>query len=419
MDPLLLAIIVGCIVAFLTAWGVGAADLANIMSTTLSSKAVSVRVAIFIAIIFEIAGALFGGGEVSHTLQHDIINTSQILDPHMFIHGMLAVSLAGATWMLTASTLGLPVSITNAIVGALVGLGCSIFGVNAIHWPNVGHIAISWVTSPLISGLVAYGIFTNIQNQVFRRRHPNRYMDRYFPIYCFVVGIIFANMLLFKILHHYDIALGRNTAFCLAIICGAFMAVLGIYLAKHLHAPANDDHHAAFNYVEKKFGILMGFTACAMVFAHGSNDVPIAMGPLTNIVTTFNGADLKLLRFPYLQHSFLLFGSIAVIIGLLMYGRKVIKTVGSGITTLTPSRAFAATIAAACTVIVATSTGIPISATQTLVGGVLGVGLARGIGALNLTVVRNIFMSWCITIPAASLLAVGYFYVLDTFVRVF
>lgn len=419
MDPLFLAIVVGCLVAFLTAWGVGAADLANIMSPTLSSKAVSVKVAIFIAIIFEIAGAMFGGSEVSHTLQYDIIDTTQITNAHVFIHGMLAVSLAGATWMLIASMLGLPVSITNAIVGALVGLGWSVFGINAIHWSSVGHIAISWVTSPLISGLLAYGIFINIQRQIFMRSHPDRYMDRYFPFYCLAVGIIFANMLLFKVLHHYDISIGRNASCGLALLCGAFMAVLGIFLAKNYKSPPTNDHHAAFSYVEKKFGILMGFTACAMVFAHGSNDVPIAMAPLTNIVTTFNSSSLRLIHFPYLRHSFLLFGSIAVIIGLLMYGRKVIATVGSGITTLTPSRAFAATLAAASTVIVATSTGIPISATQTLVGGVLGVGLARGIGALNLTVVRNIFMSWCITIPAASLLAVSYFYVLDNFVTVF
>lgn len=419
MDPLLLAIIIGCFVAFLTAWGVGAADLANIMSPTLSSKAVSVKVAIGIAIVFEIAGALFGGGQVSHTLQHDIIDTTQITNAHVFIHGMLAVSLAGATWMLLASILGLPVSITNAIVGALVGLGWSVFGVNAIHWSSVGHIAISWVTSPLIAGLVSYGIFINIQRLIFMRSHPDRYMDRYFPFYCFAVGIILANLLLFKILHHYDIGLGRNAACSLALLCGIVMAVLGIALAKDYRAPPADDRHAAFAYVEKKFGILMGFTACAMVFAHGSNDVPIAMGPLNNIVSTFSGSSLKILHFPYLQHSFLLFGSIAVIIGLLMYGRKVIATVGSGITTLTPSRAFAATLAAASTVIVATSTGIPISATQTLVGGVLGVGLARGIGALNLTVIRNIFMSWCVTIPAASLLAIGYFCLLDNFATLF
>lgn len=419
MDPILLAIVVGCLVAFATAWGVGAADLANIMSPTLSSKAVSIRVAIFIAIVFEIAGAMFGGSEVSHTLQHDIIDTTQITQVQMFIHGMLAVSLAGATWMLTASALGLPVSITNAIVGALVGLGWSVFGIDAIHWNHVGHIAISWVTSPVISGLLAFGIFINIQRQIFMRAHPDRCMDRYFPVYCFVVGIIFANMLLFKILHHYDIFLARHTTIALAVLTGALMAVLGIFLARRYHTPAAGDRHAAFHYVEKKFGILMAFTACVMVFAHGSNDVPIAVGPLTNLIGMLSNQHLQILHFPYLYHSLLLFGSIAVIIGLLMYGRKVIATVGSGITTLTPSRAFAATIAAAGTVIVATSTGIPISATQTLVGGVLGVGLARGIGALNLTVVRNIFMSWFVTIPAASLLAVAYFYVLDNFVSVF
>ena len=158
----------------------------------------------------------------------------------------------------------------------------------------------------------------------------------------------------------------------------------------------------------------MGFTACAMVFAHGSNDVPIAVAPF-NIIVNMLSTESHHILIPYLNRYALSLGSLGVVAGLLVYGRKVIETVGSGITTLTPSRAFAATFASACTVIFSTSAGIPISVTQTLVGGVLGVGLARGLGALNLNVVRNVFMSWVITIPATSLLAIGYFYLIDNF----
>lgn len=418
MDPNIIAAIVAALVGFLTAWGVGAADLANIMSTTLGSKAVGVLSAILIAIVFETLGALFGGNEVARTLRYDIIDTTLIHDPHILVHGFLAVSLAGASWMLIASSFGLPVSITNAIVGALTGLGLVAFGPQAIHWNKIIHIGVSWVTSPLLAGFCAYLIFWSIQRLILVRAHPNHYIERYFPVYCFVVGMIFAQMMVFKILHRYQIPLTGHLKFSLVIISGIVIAILGVCLGRRHHLPENADRHACFAYVEKKFGILMGFTACAMVFAHGSNDVPVAVGPLNAIFSVLSTETRELL-IPHLRGYFLLFGSAGVITGLLMYGRKVIATVGSGITTLTPSRAFAATLAAACTVILSTSTGIPISATQTLVGGVLGVGLARGIGAINLTVVRNIFMSWFITIPAASALAILYFYLFDTFITSF
>ena len=161
--------------------------------------------------------------------------------------------------------------------------------------------------------------------------------------------------------------------------------------------------------VERYFAVLMAMTACAMVFAHGSNDVALAVGPLSivhSLVMHSRQAMEMVLESNNYPAWIIFLGCIGVITGLLMYGRKVIETVGSSITALTPSRAFAATLSAATTVVVATSTGIPVSATQTLVGAVLGVGLARGIGALNLIVIRNIFTSWILTLPAASLLTI-------------
>lgn len=411
MDTISIILLIAGLVAFFTVWGVGAADLANVLSTTLGSKAVSVRTVIFIAIIFECAGALFGGQNVSYTLQHSIINLSMISDSHTIIYALLSISLAAASWMIIASILGLPASITNSIVGALVGFGWYTFGIGAINWGKILSIALSWFFSPLTSGLIAYLIFANIQRLILMRAHPDRYVERYFPIYCFVIGVIFSQMIIMKILLRFHFLPAPIYKGTLPIICGIFFSILGVLLGQRQSLVRPNDRQSAFAYVEKKFSILMAFTACAMVFAHGSNDIPIAVSPFKIIVNTLSKETHHII-IPYLNQYTLSLGSVGAIIGLLTYGRKVIATVGSGITTLTPSRAFAATFATACTVIFSTSAGIPISVTQTLVGGVMGVGLARGIGALNLTVVRNIFMSWLITIPATSILAIFYFYLL-------
>ena len=410
MDHTILIIIVAGLIAIATAWGVGSADLANILSTSIGSKAIKVSTAILIAIIFEFSGAFFGGGHVSKTLQNDIINLAMIHDQQIIIYAMLSVSLAGASWMIIASAFGLPASITNSIVGALVGFGWSVFGSSAINWSKILHITVSWVISPIVCAFISYLLFVTIQRLILIRPHPERYVKKYFYPSCFIVGLILAQMMVFKILIalHFD-DLAQHTVI-ISILTGLLCLFIGFLLnCRQKKSTVPLDRHLAFAYVEKKFSILMAFTACAMVFAHGSNDVPISVAPFSIIA--------KILYHESSQHFIhqlsiysLAFGGLSVILGLLMYGRKVIQTVGSGITTLTPSRAFAATIATACVVIFSTSAGIPISVTQTLVGGVLGVGLARGLGALNLTVVRNIFLSWFVTIPATSLLSIVYFY---------
>jgi inorganic phosphate transporter, PiT family len=409
MDHATLIIFISSLITIATAWGVGSADLANILSTSIGSKAIKVKTAIFIAIIFEFSGAFFGGGHVSKTLQNDIINLALIHQQQMIIYAMLAISLASASWMIIASAFGLPASITNSIVGALVGFGWSVFGTSAINWPKIAHIAASWIISPTVCAFISYLLFVTIQRLILIRPHPERYVKKYFYPSCFIVGLILAHMMVFKILTTLDcqrcLAHKCVILFSTGLLCMAIGFLLNC-TQKKITTPL--DRPLAFAYVEKKFSILMAFTACAMVFAHGSNDIPISVTPfsiIAKIIYRTSGTHF----IHQLNMYSLTLGGISVILGLLMYGRKVIQTVGSGITTLTPSRAFSATIATACVVIFSTGAGIPISVTQTLVGGVLGVGLARGIGALNLTVVRNIFLSWFVTIPATSLLAIFYF----------
>ncbi|MBA4697070.1 MAG: inorganic phosphate transporter [Legionella sp.] len=399
------------IFCFFMTWGVGANDLANIMSTTMGSKAITVRQAIIIAFVFEFAGALLGGSNVTETMRDGIINTNILLDqPLILIEGMLGVLLACTIWMNLASYVGVPVSITNALVGSMVGFGSIVLGPNAVHWQQVYHIALSWLTSPLISGIMGYILFISIQQAIFVQRDPLEKAKWYVPIYLLLVGSILSFITVFKGLHHFNVQLNikQNLAVCLATSIS--LSLIGVICIRHIPEPRLLNRRDRFAQVERHFAVLMGLTACAMVFAHGSNDVALAVAPLTiiyNLVATTQpiGTD----NYPT---WIILLGCAGVILGFLIHGRKVIETVGSSITALTPSRAFAATLAAATTVVMATSTGIPVSATQTLVGAVLGVGLARGIGALNLIVIRNIFTSWILTLPAASLLTILSYFML-------
>lgn len=413
MEHGLIFMVLACAVGLWMTWGVGANDLANIMSTTMGSKAVSVKQAMFIAVVFEIAGAVLGGSGVTDTIRGGIISPAVFADtPQLFIYSMLSVLMAGAVWMTTASFVGMPVSITNAIVGALVGVGAIMLGIHAVHWQEVGYIAISWIVSPAIAGVISYLLFISIKRSILGAEDPMAAAQRYVPIYLFAVGIILALMTALKGLNH---ILGNVTFLqkeIIVVVTALTIFFVGLYAIRKIRLKQRlpIDRHSQFVYIESMFSVLMAFTACAMVFAHGSNDVAIAVGPIVGIISAVKEG------YPthdgIVFYSIMLFGCLGVILGLMMYGRKVIETVGTAITTLTPSRAFAATLAAASTVVVSTSTGIPVSATQTLVGAVFGVGLARGIGALNLSVIRNIFMSWIITIPVAAGLATMFFYFL-------
>ena len=406
MDYSIIYLLVAVVLCFLMTWGVGANDLANVMSTTMGSKAVTVRQAMLIAIVFEFAGAFLGGSGVTETMRDGIINTSQLSDqPLVMIEGMLGVLFACTIWMNLASYLGVPVSITNALVGSMVGFGAVVLGPNAIHWNQVGRIAIGWVTSPMISGITAYALFISIQQTIFVKNNPLAKAKLYIPIYLFLIGSILSFITVFKGLNHFDIHLNFKQNLAVTLATSIIITIIGMIFIKRIPENPKIRRRERFIQVEKYFAVLMAMTACAMVFAHGSNDVALAVGPLTIVYSLVMNANQVFDANNY-PSWIILFGCVGVITGLLMYGRKVIETVGSAITALTPSRAFAAPLSAATTVVVATSTGIPVSATQTLVGAVLGVGLARGIGALNLIVIRNIFMSWILTLPAASILTI-------------
>lgn len=415
MDSSILYLSIAIVLCFLMTWGVGANDLANVMSTTMGSKAVTVKQAMIIAIVFEFAGAFLGGNGVTETMRDGIINTSQLSgQPLILVEGMLGVLLACTIWMNLASYIGVPVSITNALVGSMVGFGAVVLGTDAIHWNQVSHIAISWITSPMISGITAYALFISIQQTIFVQSNPLAKAKLYIPIYLFLIGSILSFITVFKGLNHFNIHLNFKQNLAVTLATSIIITAIGMIIIRRIPEHPRLSRRERFIQVEKYFAVLMAMTACAMAFAHGSNDVALAVGPLTIIHSLLMHSNQVFNANNYPAWIILL-GCFGVITGLLMYGRKVIETVGSAITALTPSRAFAATLSAATTVVVATSTGIPVSATQTLVGAVLGVGLARGIGALNLIVIRNIFMSWILTLPAASLMTILSYKVLHWF----
>jgi inorganic phosphate transporter, PiT family len=412
MEYGMIFITLACVFGFFMAWGVGANDVANAMGTSVGSKAITIKQAIIIAMIFEFAGAFLAGGQVTATIRKGIIDTSSVVgSPEIIVFGMLASLLAAGIWLLVASRLGWPVSTTHTIVGALVGFAIVGIGADAVHWGKIGTIVSSWVVSPVLAGSLAYGLFFSVQKLILGTTDPLKNARRYVPYYIFLVGFIIALVTLMKGLKHVGIHLNATETLMVATLSGVVVMLIGKYFISKLHFDPMADRHFHFTNVEKIFGVLMMITACAMAFAHGSNDVANAIGPLAAVISIVNSGGELAQKSP-LPLWVLLLGGAGIVFGLVTYGHKVIATVGTGITELTPSRGFAATLAAATTVVIASGTGLPISTTHTLVGAVLGVGLARGIAALNLNVVRTIFMSWVITLPAGAILSILFFFIL-------
>ncbi|HCH24556.1 MAG TPA: phosphate permease [Oceanospirillaceae bacterium] len=407
---LILAIIFGVFMA----WGVGANDVANAMGTSVGSGAITLRQAIVIAMIFEFAGAYLAGGEVTATIRKGIIDPLALQGtPEYLVYGMLSALLAAGTWLLIASMLGWPVSTTHSIVGAIVGFAAVAISVDAVNWGKVSTIVASWVVSPLLAGGISFFLFRSVQKLILDTDTPFENAKRYIPVYMFMVGFMITMVTLIKGLKHVFKDMGFQLSFAemfmIAAVVGIIVAFIGARLMKRVKRNKEAEEDDRYANVEKVFAILMVFTACAMAFAHGSNDVANAVGPMAAAIGTIkSGAITAKSSMP---SWVLLAGGIGIVVGLATYGYKVMGTIGKKITELTPSRGFAAELGASCTVVLASGIGLPISTTHTLVGAVLGVGLARGIAALNLRVIGNIFTSWVITLPAGAILSITFFYI--------
>lgn len=453
------------------AWNIGANDVSNAMGTSVGSGALTLRKAIVLAAILEFSGAFFLGSNVSHTMQSGLIDPQQFANSSsLFVIGMFSSLLATSLWLQIASYFGWPVSTTHAIVGAILGFGGVLGGAEAIKWSEVGSIALSWVISPVLSALFSFIIFSMLQKKVLYAINPVKASRRLVPI---LIGVVFATFTISVLLgglNNLSIKLTPLESIGVALTVGCFTYLCALIWVKNMKIPeelllykkhnytqqiyslnktlkhlkraeviadgeakeelthllstihalneklnlkaGRQNIHSEYQIVEKMFAILQILSACYVAFAHGANDVANAIGPI--------GAVLNKLSFEGLKSSgagvptwLLGFGGAGIVIGLATWGWRVIQTIGKKITELTPTRGFSAEFGAAITILFASKLGMPISTTHCIVGAVLGVGLAKGISALNLRTLRDIALSWIITIPSAAVLSIILFYIIS------
>lgn len=402
---LALAIIFG----FFMAWGVGANDVANAMGTSVGAKAITIKQAIIIAMIFEFAGAYLAGGEVTSTIRKGIIDPELLGDqPELLVYGMMSALLAAGIWLFIATTYGWPVSTTHSIVGAIVGFAAVGISVDAVNWGKVGEIVSSWVISPVLAGTMSFLLYMSVRKFIFDTADPFKSAKRAVPVYIFMMGYVISMVTMVKGLKHVGLDLSFEQSLMYSFGAAGFVTLVGVIALTRIKRVIESSHYDLIN-LERIFGVLMIFTACAMAFAHGSNDVANAIGPLAavNSIVSSGGIVAQKAQMP---HWLLLLGGGGIVAGLALYGYRVMRTIGTQITELTPSSGFAAELAAASTVVVASAYSLPVSTTHTLVGGVLGVGLARGMAALNLRMIGTIFVSWMVTLPAGAFLSIIFFF---------
>ena len=393
-------------------WGIGANDVANAMGTSVGSGGITIKQAIIIAAIFEFAGAFIAGGNVTKTIRKGIIDPELVVGtPELLLFGMLAALLAAAIWLMIASINGWPVSTTHSIIGGLVGFAVVGIAVEAVNWGKIGQIAASWVVSPFLGGLFGFLLMVSVQKLILRTTDPVSQAKKWGPVYVFLVGWIVCLVTMFKGLKHLNLNLSPTGSLVAATVVGLIIAWIGRIMINRVQTVASAERSVQFEQVEKIFIPMMVFTACAMAFAHGSNDVANGIGPLAAVVSLVNSGG-EVTQKAELPLWILALGGVGIVVGLATMGYRVMRTIGSQITSLTPSRGYCATLAAAATVVLASKTGLPVSTTHIAVGAVMGVGLTSGVGALDLRVIRDIVMSWLITLPAGAILAMLFFFTL-------
>jgi len=450
------------------AWSIGANDVANAMGTSVGSGALTLKRAVIIAAILEFSGAFLVGTHVSETVRKGIISPDIFASQPLFlVYGMMGALLAAGLWLQVASYFGWPVSTTHSIVGSVLGFGVVVGGMEAANWGKVAEIVSSWVVSPILSGTIAFIVFSVIRKKIFFSNAPVKAAKKLTPYLVFFVFLILTLVLVFKGLKNLNLDLSFSTALMVACgvgICASFISKILVSKIKIEFQPdrkiqfqpskvlpsinkairnlklANksatgeikgkiknlkEDLEAVsitvnkgqeielgkseFKTVERIFVYLQILSAAFVAFAHGANDVANAVGPLAAVISVLQSGVVALKS--EVPMWVLALGGVGIVLGLATWGWRVIETIGKKITELTPTRGFAAEFAAATTIVLASKLGLPISTTHTLVGAVLGVGLARGIGALNLRTVRDIVISWIVTIPIGAILAIIFFYI--------
>ena len=407
-DASFLYIALACIAGLFMAGGIGANDVANAMGTSVGSKALTITSAVILASIFEFLGAFLAGGEVTSTIRKGIVDPQLYNDnPEIFIVGMLSSLLAAGSWLLIASYRGWPVSTTHSIVGAIVGFALITKGLNSVSWGVVGNIAASWVTSPLVSATLAILIYFSAKKLILEKADQVTAAVRIIPFYAALVTFVICLVTAKKGLKYVGFQWTDQEVFIFSAILSSFILIISsitLNLKKELLLDKNND----FGGVEAAFAFLMVITACSVAFAHGSNDVANAIGPVAAIVSTVNSEN-QILTTSMTPPWILFLGAIGIVIGLATLGYRVMQTVGEKITTLTPSMGFSAEMATSVTVILASFIGFPISTTHTLVGAVIGVGIAKSVSKVDFNQVLKIVISWVVTIPTGAIFTIAFY----------
>ncbi|WP_025209927.1 inorganic phosphate transporter [Hippea sp. KM1] len=409
MSPVLI-ILLAAAFGFYMAWNIGANDVANAMGTSVGARSLSFKQAIIVAAIFEFSGAMLVGNHVSLTVAKGIVNPfSYESQAIVFAYGMLATLLAAALWVNMATKLGMPVSTTHSIVGGVMGFGIVTQGLSSIEWGKVVTIVLSWIVSPISGGIISFFIFLFISKKILTNDKPVVAAKKYAPFLAFMVSMVLVFSMLYKGLKNLHLNFSFTNSLLIAI--GVSVVFYGVIykIVSGIPVDTTLPYKRRYPQVERIFAILQVITASYMAFSHGANDVANAVGPLMGAVYAKALTAHQQLSMPIWVLSV---GAVGIVAGLSMYGYKVILVVGRKITDMTPSRGFAAEFGAATTVLVCSKMGLPISTTHTLVGSVIGVGLARGIGALNLKVLKDIVVSWLLTLPIAAALSAAIFLVL-------
>ena len=397
------------VVGFYMAWNIGANDVANSMACAVGSRALTIFWAVVLAGICNFCGAVLVGSHVSDTVRQGIIDTQVFTDdPRMLAHGMLCALLAAAVWLNLASYFGMPVSTTHSIVGAIVGFGILQAGLGHVHWAKLGQIVASWFISPLAGGIMAFVIFKLILRYILSAEEPVAAARKGVPVCVFVVFTTIILAIIYKGLKNLHLDLSAPAAIALSILCGLLAAgVSRLLTRRNRNCSSESPLEEQLLQVEKTFAVLVIISSCTVAFAQGANDVANAIGPLAAVVEIVKTNAIPG-RVP-VSIGFLVIGGLGIAIGLATFGYRVMRLVGTKVTEITPSRGVAANLAGMMTVLACSKMGLPVSTTHTMIGAILGVGLARGITAINRKVVKSIFTSWLATVPIAAGLTVLFY----------
>jgi PiT family inorganic phosphate transporter len=405
MSPESYVLIIGYIFGFYMAWNIGANDVANSMASAVGAKAITIRQAVFIAGILNVLGAVFIGSHVTNTIRKGIVSTEILTDPHLALIGALSAILAAALWVSFATWKSLPVSTTHSIVGAMIGFGVMAGGFSVINWGKLAAVVISWIISPVFSLIISLLMFKFIIKVIISRKDSFIRSLKWSPFFIGITLFVVVLSFLFKTPLGKRLSLSTPMSLVIASILAVILSIIGMKALKFFIRPEKS------NSAEEVFRFIQVGTSCYVALAQGANDVANAVGPLAVIYfivkTGSVGSKVQVPTF------LLLFGGIGILCGIWMAGYRVMDTLGKKITTLTNTRGFSVDFAAATTVLIASKMGLPVSTTHAAVGGVMGVGIARGIEAINFSIIFKIMIYWVLTVPVAAVTSMIIFKILQ------